>query len=65
MIIHLSSLTGPVKYELTDEPARLSDSGGETYINLTIEAVAGRPATLMLTLEEIDRIYAARRRLHK
>ncbi len=65
MIIRLSSLTGPVKYELTDDPARLHRSGGETYIDLTIQAAAGRPATLMLTLEEVDRIYAARRKLHK
>jgi hypothetical protein len=66
MIIRTSPLTGPLTYDLVEDP-RLVDDYGQTFITCTLRNVSAKSqeATVMLTPEEVDRLYAARRKLRK
>jgi hypothetical protein len=66
MIIRTSPLTGPLTYDLVEDP-RLVDDYGQTFITCTLRNVRSKSqeATVMLTPEEVDRLYAARRNLRK
>jgi hypothetical protein len=64
MIIRTSALTGPLEYELVEEP-RLVDEYGRMFVTCALRNVRakGQAATLMLTPDEVDRLYAVRRKL--
>jgi hypothetical protein len=67
MFIRTSSRTGSVSYEISGEPRLVDGEDGQTYVEITLENVRGKgqAASLMLTLEEIDELAAARRKLAK
>jgi len=66
MIIRISPTTGPVAYEIADTPSRLVVEGGQTLIAMSLTNVrGGSHASLMISLEEIDRLNAERRKLRK
>ena len=66
MIIRTSSKTGPVAYEIADAPPRRVDETGEMLIAFTLDNVrGGTQASLTLRPHEIDRLYAAKRKLSR
>jgi hypothetical protein len=66
MIIRTSALTGPLEYDLVEEP-RLVDEYGQMFVTCTLRNARskGQAATVMLTTEEVDKLYATRRKLRK
>ena len=66
MIIRTSPTAGPVAYEIADTPARLVVEGGQTLIAISLTNVrGGSHASLMISPEEINRLYTERRKLRK
>jgi hypothetical protein len=66
MLIRISTLTGAVAYEIADTPLQLVSERGETFVAVSLTNVrSGGHAELMLRPNEIDQLYAGRRKLTK
>ena len=64
MRIRFSTRPLPVVYEIADAPPQLVNEGDETMIAFDLTNVRGGcHAALMIRPDEIDRLYAAKRRL--
>ena len=64
MRIRFSTRPLPVIYEIADTPPQLVNEGDETMIAFDLTNVrGGRHAALMIRPDEIERLYAATRRL--